>query len=85
MAQPKNWKDWEQFAATASEKKVRAMILTLVLRNAKQKGANNALRFIYNTQHKHISRMGRRLIAVCKENEMLGGKQGKKVLSHYKK
>ena len=83
MKSPKNWKEWQQFAANASEKDVREMLLTLVLKNAGKQGNINALEFILKTERQSKKRLFQRLVNVCKENEILGGKQGKKAMAQY--
>ena len=83
MKSPKNWKEWQQFAANVPEKDVREMLLTLVLKNAGKQGNINALEFILKTERQSKKRLFQRLVNVCKENEILGGKQGKKAMAQY--
>lgn len=83
MKSPKTWKEWKKFAVTASARDLGEMVLMLVLKNAGQRGTNRALEFIAKTERQARIRCQRRLMAVCKENEQLGGKKGKKAMAHY--
>ena len=83
MKSPKNWKDWQHFAANAPEKDVRALLLKLVLKNAGKTGTIHGLETIRKIERQSYKRLFQRFMAVCQENETLGGKQGKKAMAHY--
>ena len=83
MRNPKNWTEWKEFVASASRKDLREMCLKLVLGQAERHGTIRALEFILKTERDSKSRLFRRLVNVCKENESLGGKRGKKAMADY--